>query len=262
MAGTVVTMAGRLHRPNADPARRPLPRYLLRAPGTLTTGASETDTVCELAGCVTVAVSGGSYPTEVGWSVELDGEVEASGSGGESAQVCFDNPTSTPTTAAPTMSAKPTIACPEDKDCYTASTYEELTDALSCTSDSPECSWYSFDSRHGCYRSVMWLGWAIPRRRIVGQLLNGYAPDLTDASSTMLLVLPTPMNRPLPFSFLLLLTYPTQRRMVANSGIDLVLLLGDACLHSLERGGRPHRPYRGAEAVVVRGEQGCGTHEL
>ena len=31
--------------------------------------------MCGLSGCVSVAVSEGSYPTEVSWEIELDGDV-------------------------------------------------------------------------------------------------------------------------------------------------------------------------------------------
>ena len=109
--------------------------------------------VCGLPNCVTVTVSAGSYPSEVGWEVTRYAEVLASGIGGESADICLSNPSSSPTTTpSPTDTFEPTVECPADKECIPVSTYEELTEALSCSSGS--CSWTGLGFNGGCGRFV------------------------------------------------------------------------------------------------------------
>lgn len=82
------------------------------------TGSSGTDGICDTSGgCGTLSFSDGSYPTEISWTAEYQGDSYSGGST-ETAEICTGPPPSPrPTTAQPSSkptskpTATPTIGC-------------------------------------------------------------------------------------------------------------------------------------------------------
>ena len=86
------------------------------ATGTLDAGSSGTDELCVLSGgCYTMTVSAGSYPTEVSWSIIVEGAaIVGEGGAPSTVTICFGVPTSVPTTSLPTSTFLPTWAASAD----------------------------------------------------------------------------------------------------------------------------------------------------